>query len=91
MDLERNASVSHRPNEPEYLLHGTSFRAGLSERWKRSTFVFAGGEIVAELNSKGSASRYIGDTELRHWSGRGAIVITHSQINIDTITPLSKN
>lgn len=27
-DLERDASVPHRPNEPKYPLHGTSFRAG---------------------------------------------------------------
>ena len=43
----------------ENLYDGEGLRAGLMEHGKRSTFVFAGGEIVAELEPGGSASRYI--------------------------------
>ncbi len=43
----------------ENLYDGEGLRAGLSEHGKRSTFVFAGGEIVAELEHGGRASRYI--------------------------------
>ena len=43
----------------ENLYDGEGLRAGLSEHGKRSTFIFAGGEIVAELDHGGSASRYI--------------------------------